>query len=312
MNFQQYIFFFVHFYCIYCSVIHTDLIFIYFQKELEECRRELEENYQQQLQKQREEIKKELFEHFEEKLKNIEELKTKLQNQIDDIRKMFYTCQSESTESHNQILTQEGQYVTTSVAPPETNNLESPEHEIRGTYENWGFSNSKTFHLIPISELKNMLNTLVHLDVTIKAQKDEGIALINQLRAASESLTVTMNSRFPPNGEFYYCGFWVNDLHDILDRIGNECVNVNYNKSKNVIFGKFMQIGNKEGWTEAYNCAGHHYLLDITTPQSRLDQYLWLLCCLVNIEKNYNVNEFEVYNVDTFEKEYDLTWREVE
>lgn len=250
------------------------------------------------MKRQTEEIKTGLFKHFEEKLKNIEELKTKLQSQVDDIREMFFTLQSENIQSHSQPSSQQA------------SSLERLETE--GTYENWAFSNGKVFHLIPMSELKNILTQLENLNVTIKVQKAEGLALISQLISTSKNITVTINRRFPPDGEYYYCGFWVNDLHDILERIDNDCVNVNYSNSKNVIFNKFMQTGNKEGWTEAYNCAGYHYLLDITTPQSRLDQYLWLLCCLVNIEKNCCVNEFEVFNVTTFEKEYDLTWKGVE
>lgn len=274
----------------------------------------MEENYQRQLKKQGEEIKTDLFKHFEEKLKNIEDLRINLQSQVDDIRKMFYTLQSETIEPQTQALDQGEQCIATNIMPPAiatSDNLEEPglaPREIKGTYLNWGFSNNKIFNLIPISEMKMMLTKLEKLDITAKPQKAEGMKLIKELKATSESITMSTNRRFPPNGDYYYLGFWVNDLHDILQRIDNTCVNVNYNHSKNVIFNQFSKIGANVGWAEAYNCAGHHYLLDVTTPESRVDQYLWLLCCLVNIDKNSNVSEFEVYNVDSFEKENDLTW----
>lgn len=236
---------------------------------------------------------------------------------------MFSMSPCDSTETHNQLLSREEQCAVTSVTPPGTaaTNLVLPGHEIKGTYLNWNFDDNEEFYFIPLVELKTVLSKLENLDVTVEAQKAEAMALINQLIATSRTVNVTKNSRFPLNGHYHSTGCQFSSkfhrsslqkLYDCLENIDSNCAGVDYKHSKDAIYNVFTQIVKDKGCIEAYDYALNHFAFPIKSPQSRLDKYLKLLCCFVNMDKDCSICWFEVYNVVTFEIEYGLTWRDDE
>lgn len=220
------------------------------------------------------------------------------------IKKTTSASQNQSIESRN-LLAQKKRCITTSKI---SNNLEGSGQDAKGAYINWCPDGNERFCFIPMSEFKNIVTKLEHLDVTVKTQKAEALTLLNQFRN-TESFSLTKVRRYPQKGDYCF-GFRVTELCESLNKFNNDCCNVNYNDSKSVIFNKFMKIGNDDGWKEAYKYAMDCTLKPITSPQSYLDHYLWFLCCLVNIDK-INSNYTNRRN-SSFEKMYGLQWKEIQ
>lgn len=236
------------------------------------------------MQKKFDEYKRKSEEIQQQQLKMQEELKI-LQTQVDENPKMVPTLLSGSIKSQKQLLSQVEQCTATPVATATSaiNNLEYLGRETEGTYVNWHRGTNIVLELITMSELKKMSTKLGKLDVTVKPQKTEAMTLINQLRATTETITVTKNRRFPLIGD--YCDVHVvNYLYTSLERIDDDCVNIDYNHSKSVIFTKYVQIGNDRGWRKAHSY-GRRFYNNAVTPQLRLDKYLCLLCKLAHSEE---------------------------
>lgn len=197
-----------------------------------------------------------------------------------------------------------------------TNSLE--ETVILGSYGDWTFD-SREFYLISLSKMKEILTELENLDVTVQTQREEGIALVDHLMSKTEVISVSKTSRFPPNGDYYYCvrsDFWTFGMSNLqllyrdLEKFGNDCVGIDYAQSNSVVFHNCMDMIENKGWDKAY----HFYRkFPVTPPERRLEKYLGLLCCMIHIEKIINVFYWEdVYNVTTFEETLELTWEQID
>lgn len=220
--------------------------------------------------------------------------------------------QSESINSHKEILNREDQRITSKVTPATTiDNLERIKHQTNGTYENWELITIQMSYLVPVSEFKNMVMKLEKLDVTVKTHKAKGIALIDQLSKMYQNVSVSKNRRFPLNGD--YCGGkWLTALYTSLNNIEDDCFKVNYNQSKSNILTKFQSVENDEGWNEAYTYAINKYtrMKDVKSTQSRLDAYLWLMSVVVKIDITNCTCQINVFNTTTFEKKHGLKWKD--
>lgn len=251
------------------------------QKESQEGRRQLENL--QQLKQQGEEVKK-ILKGFEEKLSNVENSLGALPTQTNVIRRITNSLE-------------------------ETVNL--------GSYDNWSFYENKLY-LIPLSKMRRILTELGHLEVTVKTQREEGMALVKHLMSITEIITVAKNSRFP-GGDYYYCvrsDLWKNGVSNLqllyrdLEKFDDDCVDIDYAHSKSVIFPNCMDIIEDKGWDKAYNV---YRKFPVTPPERRLEKYLGLLCCMINIERTKNVFYWDdVYNLTTFEEEFELAWKQID
>lgn len=226
-----------------------------------------------------------------------------LQTKVD---KMFSTLQNGSADSHNQLLSQEVQSIAKSATPSAattSSNLERSKTE--GTYVNWCFSERLTMRLMPLSDFKNIMSKLEHLDVTVKTNRTLAMKLIDQFHFEFIPITVTRNRRFPQNGDYCHLSNF-EGIYYILKHFEKDRDNVKYNRSKSIVFEKFLRKGNDKGWEVANKYALDNIFKSKTTC---LDRYLWSLCLLVNYDK---INDFEICNVHVFENKYSLTWKEVD
>lgn len=282
----------------------NNLIFIHLQEQFEDYRRKLEVDIQQHLKKQG------------------DELKMLLQMEVLKIREMFFTLENENIESHKQLLSREEEGVGTSVTTA-TNDLKRPGRESKGTYENWDFDDNEVFDLIPVSEIKEIFAQVDKLDVTVKADKIKGMALIYQLMTTSESITVTKNRRFPVQGRYYNRGCRIatkyqcsalQSIYYFLEFIDNDYTDDDYDVLKSLILNKFAECSNDEGFVGeyAFKCATRDVISVVKPFKHPLLEYLSMLCYFVNIEKMYSGNGLRLPNVVSFEKEYGLTWKEFE
>lgn len=137
---------------------------------------------------------------------------------------------------------------------------------------------------------------------------------VEQLLSTTEVISVSQNRRFPSDGEPYFCArsdhwkFGNTFLHHIyrdLDGVYGDWGCIEYEQLKGIVFPKCTQFIQNNGWRQAYT---DYSDIPRTTPEMRLLNYLWILCCMSNLEESNDYWE-GVYNVDSFERKSSYTWR---
>lgn len=141
-----------------------------------------------------------------------------------------------------------------------TNDLQ--QSVISGSYDRWPFQGCDELHLMPYHNVKTTLTKLQNLDVTIKSQKEQGLASIKKILNITELITVSRNRRFPCDGEDYYLvgpdswksgTSYLHWLYSDLEIIDDDCVDLNYGHLKSINFHKCLEILDRGDWWSAYN-----------------------------------------------------------
>lgn len=243
------------------------------QKELENSRRQLEENLQQQ--KQQGEEVKEILKSFGGKLELLEA-------QFDDIRQITHTLER-------------AVFVGSYGRWPFFDDFEL--YLIP-------FPNVKKV----LTELEN-LDVTVNSQRKQGMDSFEQLLSKTEIISVKKNRRFPSNSE---HYYLVPCNYWksgnsfLHMLHSDLERI-EICQDIDYAHSKDINFRKCTQMIENMGWLNAYNM--YSDLLN-TTIELRLERYLWSLCCMLNVKKINNVLRWNgVHNVTSFEKKHNLIWK---